>query len=256
LEAALSAYQGKALVNSVNGEKHKLEEVLPLVKEHGAAVIGLTMDDNGIPKEAEKRLEIARLIVDRAEQAGIPREDVIIDPLAMAISADDQAGIETIKALRLIRDELGVNQTLGLSNISFGLPERTSINAVFLAMAVLNGLTCPISDPTVWEMRRATLLTDLLLGKDEFCMNYLSFSTKKSGKGKRIETAVKEEEHEGADLERIKEAVISGKRKLAVEYTKKALDQGADPQDIINNYLISGLNIVGEKVLRKRNICS
>jgi len=252
LEAALSAYQGKALVNSVNGEKHKLEEVLPLVKEHGAAVIGLTMDDNGIPKEAEKRLEIARLIVDRAEQAGIPREDVIIDPLAMAISADDQAGLETIKALRLIRDELGVNQTLGLSNISFGLPERTSINAVFLAMAVLNGLTCPISDPTVWEMRRATLLTDLLLGKDEFCMNYLSFSTKKSGKGKRIETAVKEEEHEGADLERIKEAVISGKRKLAVEYTKKALDQGADPQDIINNYLISGLNIVGEKFEKKK----
>jgi len=166
LEAGLNAYKGKALVNSVNGEKHKLEEVLPLVKEHGAAVIGLTMDDNGIPKEAEKRLEIARLIVDRAEQAGIPREDVIIDPLAMAISADDQAGLETIKALQLIRDELGVNQTLGLSNISFGLPERTSINAVFLAMAVLNGLTCPISDPTIWEMRMATLLTDLLLGKD------------------------------------------------------------------------------------------
>ncbi len=252
LEAGLSAYKGKALVNSVNGEKHKLDEVLPLVKEHGAAVIGLTMDDNGIPKEAEKRLEIARLIVERAEQAGIPREDVIIDPLAMAISADDQAGLETIKALRLIRDELGVNQTLGLSNISFGLPERPSINAVFLAMAVLNGLTCPISDPTIWEMRRATLLTDLLLGKDEFCMNYLSFSTKKSGEGKKIETAVKEEEHEGADLERIKEAVISGKRKLAVEYTKKALDQGADPQDIINNYLISGLNIVGEKFEKKK----
>ncbi len=252
LEAGLNAYKGKALVNSVNGERHKLEEVLPLVKKHGAVVIGLTMDDNGIPKDAEKRLEIARLIVDRAEQAGIPREDVIIDPLAMAISADDQAGLETIKALQLIRDELGVNQTLGLSNISFGLPERPSINTVFLSMAVLNGLTCPISDPTIWEMRRATLLTDLLLGKDEFCMNYLSFSTKKSGMGKRIETAGKEEDHEGADLERIKEAVISGKRKLAVEYTKKALDQGADPQDIINNYLISGLNIVGEKFEKKK----
>lgn len=252
LEAGLNAYKGKALVNSVNGEKQKLDQVLPLVKAHNAAVIGLTMDDNGIPKEAEKRLEIARLIVDRAEQAGIPREDVIIDPLAMAISADDQAGLETIRALRLIRDELGVNQTLGLSNISFGLPERTSINTVFLSMAVLNGLTCPIADPTIWEMRRATLLTDLLLGKDEFCMNYLSTSTKKSGKGARIETAAKEEAHEGADLERIKEAVISGKRKLAVEYTQKALDQGADPQDIINNYLISGLNIVGEKFEKKK----
>jgi len=252
LEAGLNVYKGKALVNSVNGEKHKLDQVLPLVKAHNAAVIGLTMDDNGIPKKAEKRLEIARLIVDRAEQAGIPREDVIIDPLAMAISADDQAGLETIKALQLIRDELGVNQTLGLSNISFGLPERSSINAVFLSMAVLNGLTCPISDPTIWEMRRATLLTDLLLGKDEFCMNYLSTSTKKSGKGKKIATVRKEGAYEGTDLERIKEAVISGKRKLAVEYTKKALDQGADPQDVINNYLISGLNIVGEKFEKKR----
>ena len=137
LEAGLSVYKGKALVNSVNGETHKLEQILPLVKAHNAAVIGLTMDDNGIPKQAEKRLEIARLIVDKAQQAGIPKEDVIIDPLAMAVSADDQAGLETLRALQLIRDELGVNQTLGLSNISFGLPERSSINAIFLAMAVL-----------------------------------------------------------------------------------------------------------------------
>ena len=252
LEAGLNAYKGKALVNSVNGEKQKLDQVLPLVKAHNAAVIGLTMDDDGIPKDAEKRLAIARLIVDRAQQAGIPLEDVIIDPLAMAVSADDQAGLETIKALRLIRDELGVNQTLGLSNISFGLPERTSINAVFLAMAVLNGLTCPIADPTVWEMRRAALLVDLLSGKDEYCMNYLSTSTKKLGKGKKIETAVKEEEDKGADLERIKEAVISGKRKSAVEYTRKALDQGADPQEIINSNLIPGLNIVGEKFEKKK----
>jgi methanogenic corrinoid protein MtbC1/uroporphyrinogen-III decarboxylase len=252
LEAGLKVYKGKALVNSVNGEKHKLDQILPLVKAHNAAVIGLTMDDNGIPKEAEKRLEIARLIVDRAQQAGIPREDVIIDPLAMAISADDQAGLETIKALQLIRDELGVNQTLGLSNISFGLPERSSINAIFLSMAVLNGLTCPIADPTIWEMRRATLLTDLLLGKDEFCMNYLSTSTKKLGKSQEIEAAVKEKTQDDGHLERIKEAVISGKRKLAVEYTQNALDQGANPQEIINRYLIPGLNLVGEKFEKKK----
>jgi 5-methyltetrahydrofolate--homocysteine methyltransferase len=101
------------------------------VKAHNAAVIGLTMDDNGIPKQAEKRLEIARLIVAEAEKAGIPKEDVIIDPLAMAVSADDQAGLETLRALQMIRDELGVNQTLGLSNVSFGLPDRSSINAFF-----------------------------------------------------------------------------------------------------------------------------
>ena len=252
LKAGLEAYNGKALVNSVNGEKHKLEQILPLVKAHNAAVIGLTMDDNGIPKEAEKRLEIARLIVDKAEQLGIPRKDVIIDPLAMAISADGQAGLETIKALQLIRDNLGVNQTLGLSNISFGLPERTSINAIFLAMAVLNGLTCPICDPTEWEMRRATLVTDLLLGRDEFCMKYLSTSAKKLGKSETIKPIIEREEKPGAELERIKDAVVSGKRKLAVEYTQKAMDQGAGPEDIINNYLITGLNIVGDKFEKKK----
>ena len=252
LKAGLEAYKGKALVNSVNGEKHKLEQVLPLVKAHNAAVIALTMDDNGIPKEAEKRLEIAKLIVERAEHIGIRREDVIIDPLAMAISAEGQAGLETIKALQLIRDNLGNNQTLGLSNISFGLPERESINSIFLAMAVLSGLTCPICDPTEWEMRRATLLADLLLGKDGFCMNYLTASAKKFGKSETIKPIIESEEKPGADLERIKEAVVSGKRKLAVECTQKALDQGEDPEDIINNYLIAGLNIVGDKFEKKK----
>ncbi|MBW1780142.1 MAG: dihydropteroate synthase [Deltaproteobacteria bacterium] len=252
LAAGLEACKGKALVNSVNGEKHKLELVLPLVKDHGAAVIGLTMDDNGIPKSAEARLDIARRIVEKAEQVGIPREDVIIDPLAMAISADDQAGLETIRALQMIRDELGVNQTLGLSNVSFGLPERTSINAVFLAMAALSGLTCPIADPTIWEMHRATLLTDLLLGKDAFCMNYLSASAKKRGTDETIKATDSEAVTEAAKLERIKDAVIAGKRKKAAEYTQEALEQGADPQDIINTYLIPGLNTVGERFEKKK----
>ena len=252
LKAGLDVYKGKALVNSVNGEKHKLEQILPLVKAHNAAVIGLTMDDNGIPKEAEKRLEIARLIVDKAEQFGIPREDVIIDPLAMAVSAEGQAGLETIKALQLIRDNLGVNQTIGLSNVSFGLPERTSINAIFLAMAVLSGLTCPICDPTEWEMRRSILVTDLLLGRDDFCMKYLSTSARKLGKSETIKPVIEGEEKPGADLERIKDAVVSGKRKIAVAYAQKAMDQGADPEDIINNYLIAGLNIVGDKFQKKK----
>ncbi len=252
LEAGLEAYEGKALVNSVNGEKDKLSKVLPLVKAFGAAVIGLTMDDKGIPIEATKRLEIARLIVERAEQEGIPREDVIIDPLAMAISADHKAGLETIKALRLIRDELGVNQTLGLSNISFGLPERSAINSLFLAMAVLNGLTCPIADPTVWEMRRATLLADLLLGKDEFCMNYLSVSGKKLGRPEAVRARRDEEKGDKADLVAIKEAVIDGRRRVATELTKEALDKGADPDELINDYLIPALNVVGDKFERKK----
>jgi 5-methyltetrahydrofolate--homocysteine methyltransferase len=174
LEAGLQAYEGKALVNSVNGEERKLKEVLPLVKQYGAAVIGLTMDDDGIPKDAQKRLQIARKIVEGAKKTGIPPEDVIIDPLAMAISTDHTAALETLKALRMIRDELGVNQTMGASNISFGLPERHPINGIFLAMAAIHGVTCPILDPTVWEVRRAVLITDLLLAKDNYCMNFIS----------------------------------------------------------------------------------
>jgi len=174
LAAGLSAYQGKALVNSVNGEEHKLKEVLPLVKQYGAAVVGLTMDDQGIPRNALRRLEIARKIVEAAQKEGIPAEDVIIDPLAMALGSDHLAAIETLQAIKLIREELGVNQTLGASNISFGLPERHAINGIFTALAIFNGVTCPIIDPTIWEVRRALLLTELVLGKDEYCMNFIS----------------------------------------------------------------------------------
>ena len=174
LEAGLQVYEGKALVNSVNGEERKLKEVLPLVKQYGAAVIGLTMDDEGIPKDAQTRLRIAKKIVEAAQKESIPAEDVIIDPLAMAISTDQGAALETLKTLKLIRDEIGVNQTLGVSNISFGLPERRAINGIFLALAAMNGLTCPIVDPTLWEMRRAALITDLLLAKDEYCMKFIS----------------------------------------------------------------------------------
>ena len=174
LEAGLQVYEGKALVNSVNGEERKLKDVLPMVKQYGAAVIGLTMDDEGIPRDAQKRLQIARKIVEEARKIGIPPEDVVIDPLAMAISTDQGAALDTLKALRLIRDHLGVNQTLGVSNISFGLPERHPINAMFLALSAMSGLTCPIIDPTVWEMRRAVLIADLLLAKDEYCMKFIS----------------------------------------------------------------------------------
>jgi 5-methyltetrahydrofolate--homocysteine methyltransferase len=179
LEAGLQVYKGKALVNSINGEERKLKDVLPMVKQYGAAVIGLTMDDDGIPKDAQKRLQIARKIVEEAQKEGIPAENVIIDPLAMAISTDQGAALETLKALRLIRDHLGVNQTLGVSNISFGLPERHPINAMFLALSAMSGLTCPIIDPTVWEMRRAVLIADLLLAKDEYCMKFISVFRKK-----------------------------------------------------------------------------
>jgi methanogenic corrinoid protein MtbC1/uroporphyrinogen-III decarboxylase len=252
LEAGLEVYRGKALVNSVNGEPEKLDRILPLVKAHGAAVIGLTMDERGIPSKAEDRLEMARKIVKRAEKEGIPREDVIIDPLAMALSADHRTALETLKALLMIRDELGVNLTLGLSNISFGLPDRPAINAVFLGMAVLSGLTCAIVDPTVWEMRRAASLSDLLLGKDEHCLQFISVVGKKI-RGEEMSLP----ETLGAapalsDLDLLKEAVIEGKRKAAVELTQKILDSGNNPQEIISHYLIPALNVVGDRFEKRK----
>lgn len=245
LEAGLSCYKGKALVNSVNGEKKKLERILPLVRAFGAAVIGLTMDDEGIPREAEKRLVIARRILEAAQKEGIPRQDVIIDPLAMAVSADHRAGLETLRALQWIRDELAVNQTLGLSNISFGLPGRSSINARYLAMAVLSGLTCPIADPTDKEIKKVLLETDLLLGKDEFCQNYLAAFGRKGRRKEKDKTNLKKQPP--GDLEALKEAVINGQRKTALELTQKAIQGGADPQGLINHYLIPALTEVGDR---------
>ncbi len=174
LAAGLEVYDGKALVNSVNGEEAKLKEVLPVVAQYQAAVVALTMDDEGIPSDVERRLVIADKILNHAAGVGIPPQDVIIDPLAMSVAADDQAGLIALQSLAAIRDHLGVNQTIGASNVSFGLPDRRSVNATFLAMAVVNGLTCPITDPTVWEIRRTLLLSDLLRGQDEFAMNYIT----------------------------------------------------------------------------------
>jgi len=174
LAAGLETYQGKALVNSVNGEEAKLEEVLPLVAKHQAAVVCLTMDDHGIPTDVPTRLAIAEKIINEAAKVNIPLEDIIIDPLAMSVAADDQAGLSALQALSQIRDKLGVNLTIGASNVSYGLPDRSFVNCIFLAMAVINGLTCPITDPTVWQIKEALVLSDLMLGKDEFSMNFIN----------------------------------------------------------------------------------
>ncbi len=174
LAAGLDKYQGKALVNSVNGEEAKLKSVLPLVASHKAAVVALTMDDRGIPSDVATRLEIAEKILNEAAKLSIPPEDIIIDPLAMSVAADDQAGLRALQALAEIRDRLQVNQTIGASNVSFGLPDRRAVNCAFLAMAVMNGLTCPITDPTVWDIRRTLLLSDLILGKDEYAMSFIT----------------------------------------------------------------------------------
>ena len=171
LEAALKIYKGKPLINSVTGEEHSLARVLPLVKEYGAAVIGLVQDDEGIPRNAERRLEIARKIVERAEAAGIAREDIIIDCLAYAVGADTSSGPAVLEGIRRIRAELGVNLTLGASNVSFGLPDRDLLNNAFAVMAVAAGATCLITDAA--RIRPIVLAADLMLAKDNRARRYI-----------------------------------------------------------------------------------
>ena len=171
LKEALTVYEGKPVVNSVSGEERSLNEVLPLVKKYGTAVIGLALDDNGIPKEPAKRLEVAQKIIERAESLGIPREDIIIDCLALAVGSDDRAGFVTLEAIRMVKAELGVNQTLGASNISFGLPDRPLVNKAFLSLAIEAGVTCPTVDAA--QVRASILATDLILGRDRFAQRYI-----------------------------------------------------------------------------------
>jgi 5-methyltetrahydrofolate--homocysteine methyltransferase len=174
LEAGLDAYEGKALVNSVTGEDDRLEAILPIVAKHGAAVIGLANDETGIPETAEQRLIIARKIVSVAGDHGIPPEDVLIDPLAMPVGADPSVVRITLQAIQMIRDELGVNMCLGASNVSFGLPERHTLNASFLAMASAHGLTSAIMNSLSEECVRSVRASDLMLGRDEWGANWIA----------------------------------------------------------------------------------
>ena len=173
LEAGLSAYQGTALVNSVTGEDERLEAILPIVAKHGAAVIGLANDDE-IPMEPERRLEVAKKIVSVAGDHGIKPEDVVIDPLAMPVGAEPRAVTLFVETLKLLRDELGVNTTCGASNTSFGLPGRDTLGGSFLAIAASHGLTSAIMDARSVEVVEAVRASDFLLGKDEWGSNWIA----------------------------------------------------------------------------------
>ena len=177
LEAALEACPGKPIINSVNGKEEGLSNILPLVASKKAAVIGLTLDENGIPNEPEKRFAIAEKIVNQAVKAGIAHEDVIIDPLALTIGTDQRSALITLETIRLIVERLGLNINLGISNISFGLPGRDVINKSFLSIALAFGATCLIVDPA--KAKEEILALDLLLNKDKYCKRYLSFQKNK-----------------------------------------------------------------------------
>ncbi len=174
LEAALKVYKGKALVNSIKGTEHSLEQLIPLLKEYGAAVIALPADERGIPNDADTRLQIIDRIIERCTKQGVPLEDIIIDGLAMSVGVDSKAGIVTLETIRRIKETYGVNITLGASNVSFSLPGREVINSVYLGMAIEAGVTCPVVD--VAKVRKGIMATDLLLGMDRFAKRYLKFT--------------------------------------------------------------------------------
>ncbi len=175
LEAGLAAYRGKALVNSVTCEDDRLERVLPLVKEHGAAVICLVNDERGIPQTAAERLEICKRLVEKVhERWEVPLEDIVVDPLAMTVGADPQAVVTTLETISSIRDTFGLNMTLGASNTSFGLPNRHALNAAFLAIASYAGLTSAIMDARTTQTVEACRAADLLLGRDEWGMSWIA----------------------------------------------------------------------------------
>lgn len=171
IEAALKVARGKCLINSVNAEEASLKRLLPVAREYGAAIIGLVLDDDGISNDPEKRLRIAEKIIDRAVRTGIKEEDVIIDPMAMAVSADPNACRVTLETIKLVHDRLGHNITQGASNISFGLPNRGNINNAYMAMSIMYGLTCPIANPE--KITGLVRAADLVLARDEYAIRFI-----------------------------------------------------------------------------------
>ncbi|MEK7326483.1 MAG: dihydropteroate synthase [Chloroflexota bacterium] len=174
LESGLAAYKGKPLLNSVTGEDERLDVVLPLVAKYKCAVIGISNDETGISEDPNVRFAVARKIVERAESYGIPREDVLIDPLAMPVGAVRYAGAALFTIVRRLREELGVNACCGASNISFGLPDRPILNGAFLAMAIAAGMSCAITNPIEPEIKKMILAADVMMGHDENCYAWLS----------------------------------------------------------------------------------
>ncbi len=183
LESGLAVYQGKALVNSVTGEEERLESVLPLVKKYGAAVVAISNDETGISEDPDVRFAIAKKIVERAEDHGIPRQDVVVDPLVMPVGAIGQAGRQAMAILRRLREELHVNTTCGASNFSFGLPNRHSLNWSFLAMAIGAGLTSAITNPLHSEEMSAVMGANVVMGHDPHCADWIAKFREATGDG-------------------------------------------------------------------------
>ena len=235
MERALRLYNGKALINSVNGKKEVMDEVFPLVKKYGGVVVALCLDEDGIPPTAEGRIKIANKIIEEAKKYGIERKDIIIDALAMTVSADTSSALVTMDTLSIVRNELKMNSVLGVSNISFGLPNRMIINSVFFSMALDRGLNAAIINPNNEDMMRSYISFRTLSNMDEKCMDYID----KYGSEKR-EVSVKKE-----GLMSLEESIVKGMKERAKTAVLEELKK-REPLEIINKKLIPSLDIVGK----------
>lgn len=238
LEAALKVYVGKPVINSVNGENRSMEAVFPLARKYGAAVIGLTLDEGGIPSTVEGRLQIARRIIEEAASYGIGKEDIIIDPLAMTAGSSQEGIMITLETLKRLKAELGVKTVLGVSNISHGLPERGLLNRTFLAMAIAHGLDLPIADPFDTDLQDLLRAANLLAGRDEDGRAYIGYYGKK-------EPAVEKVTGQEKPASRIKRAVIDGDSSNIISLVKLALEEES-PGNIVDQILIPAIRKVGD----------
>lgn len=245
MEAALRRYNGKAMINSVNGKEESMEAVFPLVKKYGGVVVALTLDENGIPATADGRVEIAEKILRRAAAYGIGKNDIVFDTLTMTVSADNTAALTTLEALRRIKNGLGCHTSLGVSNVSFGLPCRDAVNSVFFAMALENGLSAAIMNPYSADMMKTYYTYNALSGLDENCAAYIgasdSFAAVPSPGTAAPAAAARTAEDFSSELQR---AVVKGLRDRAADITRELI-VSIPPLDIVNNEIIPALNIAG-----------
>lgn len=245
MERALRCYNGKPMLNSVNGKKESMESVFPIAKKYGAVVVCLCLDENGIPETVEGRLAIAEKIVKTAESYGIPKKNLVMDALVMTISTGKDNALVTLEALRRIRYEMGIHTVLGVSNISFGLPERGKVNTTFFTMALQNGLSAGIVNPSSEPMMAAYYSFNALIGEDDQCMEYIEKCGTPSEQPKVVSG------NKNSDLT-LDEAIIKGLTESAYQATMKLLSEGNDSLPIINEKLIPALDVVGKGFEEKK----
>lgn len=248
LEAALRRYPGRALINSISYEKAKLESLLPLAKKYGAMFILLPLSDKGLPKDLDERKEIIHKIADKAQELGMDKRDVVVDGLVATVGANKEAAKETLETIRYCK-EMGYATICGLSNISFGLPERGYVNSVFLTMAIKEGLTMAIANPSQELLVSSAFAADLLLAKPESDIRYIGKMNDRGDKAQTQDAVLQEKEKASPKEEaayKVKEDVLKGNRKKIVEDTKKALEWGIQPVEILDDCLLPAINEVGD----------